>query len=196
MQGVQLNVFQLGLIPRLALASLPLFASPWLDDILSRFTDWSQLFFSQTYGPLFGLLVLAPFITATGARMIRIIALCVVTYAVYYAATWCIIETQRPLVAWFETEFLRFSSAVPVAVVATLALAAATAWIAPLRTSRRYWIYAGLAGLATGLEFWIIDEINPSGRYMDWLFVLQPVWIWPVSTCVAIYFGRDRESTN
>jgi hypothetical protein len=191
-----LNIFQLKLIPRLVLASLPLFASPWLDDILSRFTDWSQLFFSQTYGPLFGLLVLAPFIAATRARTIRVIALCVVTYAAYYAATWCVIETQSPLEAWFETEFLRFSNVVPVAIVATLLLAAATARIAPLRTSRRYWIYAGLAGLATGLEFWIIDAINPSGRYMDWLFVLQPLWIWPVSTCVAIYFGRDRESTN
>ena len=82
-----MKVFQLRLIPRLALASLPLFASPWLDDILSRFTDWSQLFFSQTYGPLFGLLVLAPFIAATRARTIRVIALCVVTYAAYYAAT-------------------------------------------------------------------------------------------------------------
>jgi hypothetical protein len=188
-----MNIFQLRLIPRLVLASLPLFASPWLDDNLSRFTGWSQLFFSQSFGPLFGLLVLAPFVTATKARTIRIIALCVVTYAVYYAATWCVIEIQSPLEAWFETGFFRFSNVVPVAVVATLALAATTAWIAPLRVSRRYWIYAGLAGLATGLEFWIIDEINPAGRYMDWLFVLQPFWIWPVSTCVAIYCGRGRE---
>jgi hypothetical protein len=196
MQGVQLNIFQLKLIPRLALASLPMFAAPWLDDILRRLTGWSQLFFSESYGPLFALLVLAPFITATKARTIRIIALSVIIYAVYYAATWCVVESRWPLETWFETEFLRFSNVVPVAIVATLVLAAVTAWIAPLRISRRYWIYTALAGLFTGLEFWIIDEINPSERYMDWLFVLQPFWIWPVSTCVAIYYGRDRERTT
>ncbi len=198
-----MNFFHLTLGPRLLLASLPVIVAPWLYWLAERlFPDatagFGFLWYAWTppfHDILFGLLVLAPFINASHARTIRILALVVVAVAVNFAAVFTVVNTQEALDWGLDSRYLRFATVVPTALVATWLLAAATAWIAPLRVSRRYWCYTGLAGLVAGLVFLTTDIIDATGPYGDWM-AYAPWWIWPVSTCAAIYCGRDRDRTG
>jgi hypothetical protein len=190
--GGPLNIFQLKLVPRLLLASLPVFAAGWLDDLLEMLTGFSPWFFSPTYGVLFGLLVLAPFITSSRAQAIRVLALMAIPYFVYYWAVFAVVQLNP----WPHRDLLQFAHVIPIAMVATWALAAATALIAPLRVTRRYWMYTGLAGFATGFDHWMIDNLDPPESIVNWVIVINPYWIWTTSTCAAIYYGRDREPTG
>ncbi len=84
------------------------------------------------YDIAFALLVLAPF-----------------AYAV--------VHTQGILDRWIESPDLRLVTIVPTALVATILLAGATAWLGPLQVSRHYWMYTGLAGLVSGFAFLTLD---------------------------------------
>jgi hypothetical protein len=95
------------------------------------------------------------------------------------------------LADWSGVDELAFANASPIAVVATWALAVATGWIGRLRMSRQYWIYTGLAGLATGLGFWGAGLLDAPGQFLNFVADLNPFWTWPTLTCIAIYYGRS-----
>ena len=189
-----MNIFQLKLLPRLFLASLVLPGAALLHQLaLWLYPEGVGLFgylwyawVPPFYDIAFALLVLAPFITASRGRWIRIIlALVIVTACVYFASVYAVFNTQWAL---DSSESLRFVTIVPTALVATLLLAGATAWLSPLRVSRRFWVYAGIAGLVSGLVF-----LGASIMSDDWIV---PNWLWPVATCLAIHRGRDLERTS
>lgn len=202
--GGPLNDLQLKLLPRLLLASLTLPGAALLhQSALWLYPDgagWFGFLWYEWVPPFydipFALLVLAPFITTGRGRWIRVLALLVVTAFVYLAAVSVVFHTQWALDRWIESRYLRFVTMVPTALVATVLLAAATAWLGPLRISRRYWICTGLAGLVSGLAFLTLDIVqNYTGNYGDW-FGYVPYWLWPVATCLAIDRGRERERTS
>lgn len=194
--------FEFKLIPRLILASSVLAAAA----VFHWFALWlypggqhwiGYLWYSWTPPFLdlaFGLLVLAPFVTADSKRWIRVIALILVSGVVYFSAVVSVASTQFVLQPWIDSQYMRFVSMVPTAIIATWMLAGATAWVAPLRISRRFWIYTGLAGLISGLVFLGADILSNLQDYIDteWLYYL-PFWLWPIATCVAIHSGQDQE---
>lgn len=200
-----MRIPQLKLLPRLLLASLVLPAALLLYQMaLLLYPEGNVLFgylwysFAPPFYDIpFALLVLAPFITTTRWRWMRAIALVIVTAIVYFAAVLVVSRTRGELLGWIDSPYLTYVNLVPTALVATLLLAGATAWLGALRISLRYWICTGLAGLVTGivfLSFYIIDEYTRD--YGDELRYYLAYWFWPVATCLAIYRGRDPERTG
>ena len=197
-----MNVFQLNLIPRLVLASSVLVAvqllywlALWFYPDGAGFIGYLwYIWVPPFYDVAFAVLVLAPFITASRGRLLRVLALVIVTAVVYLAAAYTVVNTQSALDGWIDSPYLRFATMAPTAVVATWLLAYATAWIGRLRISRRYWVYTGLAGLVTGLTFLTGESIQMytgQYKYSEWVD-LKTYWLWPVCTCVAIYYGREK----
>lgn len=200
-----MNIVQLKLVPRLVLASLVLPVALLLYQLaLWLYPDgagwFGYLWYTWVppfYDIAFALLVLAPFVTASRGRWIRSLGLVVVTAVVYFAAVYVVFHTQGVLLWWIESPYLRFVTLVPTALVATLLLAGATAWLGPLRISRRYWFCTMLAGLVAGIVFLSMDIIDEYTRdYGNELRYFLPYWLWPVATCLGIYCGRDRERTS
>ncbi len=202
--GGPLNIFQLTLVPRLILASLVIFAAlliyfaaHWLYP--GEPTWFSYLWYVWVppfYDIAFALLVLTPFITATRGRWLRALVLVVITGAVYFASVYVVVNTQGALDAWNDSAYLRFVTMVPTVLGATWILAAATAWLGQLRVSHRYWTYAGIAGLVSGFGFLAANMFQEYTRTYGELSGYVPYWLWPVATCLAIYFGRDRGQTS
>lgn len=186
------------LLPRLILASLVLPASALLYQLALRAYPDGSVFLGYLwyawvppfYDFAFALMVLAPFVAATRTRYLRILALVLVTACIYLAAVIVVVNSQWALDQWADSQHLRFVTLVPTALVATALLAAATAWLGPLRVTRRFWICVALAGLVSGLAF-----LGANAGIMDyWLSNATSYgayWLWPVATCLAIYYGRD-----
>jgi hypothetical protein len=192
-----MNYFELNLVPRLILASLVLVAATLLHlSALWLYPDgegwlgylwyaWAPPF----YDIAFAIMVLVPFISARRRRWIGVIALLFVAGIVYFALVYAVVNTQYALETWTDSSHLRFVTIVPLAVIATWLLAGATAWIGPLHVSWRYWIFTGLAGLITGLTALGLDI---AGIDSGWFGNYGPYWLWPVVTCVSIYYGRQQ----
>lgn len=202
MQGDPLNISQFKLLPRLLLASLVVPAAAFLhqaalwlypaggDVVGYLWYAWVLPFYDIS----FALLVLAPFIVSSRRRWMRILALVVATAFIYFVAVAIVVNMLAALAWRIESPFPSFTIVVPTVLFATALLAAATAWLSPLQTSHRYWFYTGLAGLVTGVVFLIVDIMQGyTHNYGNWLGFHLPYLLWPVATCLAIYYGHDHQ---
>lgn len=192
-----MNYFELNLVPRLILASLVLVAATLLHlSALWLYPEgegwFGYLWYAWAppfYDIAFAIMVLVPFISARRGSWIRVVALLFVAGTVYFALVYAVVNTQYALETWTDSSRLRFVTIVPLAVIATWLLAGATAWIGPLQVSWRYWILTGLAGLIAGLAALGLDI---AGINSGWFGNYGPYWLWPVVTCVSIYYGRQQ----
>ena len=198
-----------GFVPLLALVVHVLADGGFLED-----EDWVTQLLWIAYAALFGVFVMAPFITSPSRLILRIGVLIVASILIPYAA---ILSYN-----WLDTgygaalgivDFLdAFSYEIGYAFFVTLsALLLATVLIiaAPLKVSGKYWIYVALAALATtavyfGSDNWFLCmPIWPGSGCPRWsgywwsvfAFVIPPFVVAPLSFCTAVYFGRiDRTS--
>lgn len=126
---------------------------------------WIYLWHPPLMDVLFGALVLAPLVQAKRQRIARIVLLCLSSVIVHTAAVIAVVDSQWLLSPLVE---IRFLSAVPVAVVATLVLSGIAGVVARLRISGSFWVGALAAGLVSGFCFLAVLELDTVGGNFVW----------------------------
>jgi len=208
-----MKFFDLSLRHRLLLAIIPsivillalvadVFVEGWsLDE-----DDWTSILLWIAYAALFGVFVMAPFITSPSRLIPRIGVLIAASILIPYAAILTGI--------WLDTEYDlllgRISATFILAIFVTLSdllLAAVLIIAAPLKVSGKYWIYVVLAALVTtavvfGSAYWffciplvllVVLSDCPWWSEAWWSYfavVIPPLVVAPLSFCTAVYFGR------
>lgn len=185
-----------GFAARLGLAFVPV-AVPWA---LEWIFDWRpNCFFNDSWyciyyfhppimDVLFGLLVLAPFITTERLWLPRVLGLVSISIFVHAASVEFLIGTRGSIaIAGVDSIFL---NVFPIAVIASLIVATVTAWIAKLQIRARFWPLSVAAGLSTAAALILTDLINVPAWVRDWSN--EPWLLWHISMCAAIYFGTWR----
>ena len=200
-----MKFFNLSLRHRLLLAIIPSFLLPLalVASVLIygwRLDDEEMILVSIAYAALFGVFVMAPFITSPSRLILRIGALIAASILIPYAAilsgVWLDTEYDLPLGGILGTFIFTIIFLVPSA----LLLAAVLIIAAPLKVSRKYWIYVALAAIVStavffGSAYWFFCVpigIGPSGCswWSEFAFVIPPSVVAPLSFCTAVYFGR------
>jgi hypothetical protein len=199
-----MKFFNLSLRRRLLLAIIPGFVLP-LALVADVFIDgWylddeKMILVSIAFAALFGVFVMAPFITSPSRLILRISALIAASILIPYAAIlsgiWLDTEYNLPLGGILG----RFIFAIFV-ILSALLLAAVLIIAAPLKVSGKYWIYVALAAIVTTAVFFgsgrFIYRCIPGWigagcpRWSDFAFVIPPFVVAPLSFCTAVYFGR------
>lgn len=192
-----MGFFDLPLASRLALAAISgalTFPANRLDTVLGPgtypplFSWWLIL-----HGVCFGLLVMAPFVTARRYRGLRVSALTVASVFSYDAAMR--IPDIVPSNLINDTGDFMLAGLTGALLVAT-----AVRFIAPLRVAPAYWAYTAAFGLAGGLVFSATFELCDWDRCRTSWMILPYAsgWIaWQSLVCAAIFLGmrqtkRDR----
>lgn len=148
---------------------------------------WIYLWHPPLMDVLFGLLVLAGFIETRRRWWLLAASLVLLSILVHSVAVACVVNTQWPLAPLVN---LRFASALPVTVVATIVLTTTTAAIAKL-APRRLFLYSCIAGLIAGLVFLVALETDTGGNSWFWRNNIQ--WmLWHGSIATALHFGGER----
>ncbi len=206
-----MKFFNLSLRRRLLLAIIPGFVLP-LALVADVFIDgWylddeKMILVSIAFAALFGVFVMAPFITSPSRLILRISALIAASILIPYAAIlsgiWLDTEYNLPLGGILG----RFIFAIFV-ILSALLLAAVLIIAAPLKVSRKYWIYVALAAIVTtavavGSSYWffciplvilLVMFDCPwwtETWWSDFALVIPPLVVAPLSFCTAVYFGR------
>ena len=200
-----MKFFDLSLRHRLLLATIPGFVvllAHVAEVLIDGWFLWDEkmILLLIAYAALFGVFVMAPFITSSSRLILRIGVLIVASIFIPIPA----------ILSAFWLEEIAFDPPLGIAyfvgtifvILPPLLLAAVLAIAAPLKVSRKYWIYVALAALIT------TTVVHGSGRYfcgamwfMDgwslicpwwWAlaFVIPPSVVAPLSFCTAVYFGR------
>jgi hypothetical protein len=192
-----MKFFNLSLRHRLLLAIIPSFLLPLalVASVLIygwRLDDEEMILVSIAYAALFGVFVMAPFITSPSRLILRIGALIAASILIPSAAILSLNWLVNSLIV---------AIIVVLVVLSALLLAAVLIIAAPLKVSGKYWIYIALAALVTSAVFlasidWFLCfpvGISPASSCPWWyelaLFVPTSV-VWPLSFCTAVYFGR------
>ncbi len=191
------------IIPSIVLL-LALVADVFVDGWSLYDDDWISILLWIAYAALFGVFVMAPFITSPSRLIPRIGVLIAASILIPYAAILTGI--------WLDTEYDlllgRISATFILAIFVTLSellLAAVLIIAAPLKVSRKYWLYVVLAALVTtavvfGSGYWFYCIPLPifaggwPGQGCPWWSVfaaiIPPSVVAPLSFCTAVYFGR------
>ncbi len=208
-----MKFFDLSLRHRLLLAIIPsivlllaLVADVFVDGWSLYDDDWISILLWIAYAALFGVFVMAPFITSPSRLIPRIGVLIAASILIPYAAILTGI--------WLHTEYDlllgRISATFFLAIFVTLSaflLAAVLIIAAPLKVSRKYWIYVALAAIVTtavavGSFYWffcfplvfiLVLSDCPWWTEAWWsvfALVIPPTVVAPLSFCTAVYFGR------
>lgn len=182
----------LGIGPRLGLAVLPtavaILASDWLPACWFSDSPFCIWYWQPPLADIaFGLLVLAPFLVTPRLWPLRVLGLVVVSVAVHWQAPLSVVGLRGTItLPGVDTIFL---NVVPIAVAASLVIAALTVPLAGFRTRPRYWGLACLAGLPPAAVFLAPDLSETVARWIDGVsWLLWPAW--HLSLCAAIHFGR------
>ena len=144
------------------------------------------------HGVVFGALVMAPFVSASNYRGLRIAALIVASAASYYIA----IEVASLDDFAILTERVQFMIA---GLTGAFLTVAATRHIAPLKVRPAYWLWSAVAGLAGGAVFSFTIEVCFWDRCNAWWHVLPYAsgWIaWQGLVCLAMVFGQQQDSAE
>lgn len=187
-----MGFFNLPLKQRLALAALSgalTFPANRLDTLLGPgtypplFSWWLIL-----HAVCFGLLVMAPFVTAHRHKGIRVLALTVASIFSYDAA----MRIPDIVPSNLITDTGDFMLA---GLTGALLVATAVRFIAPLRVTPGYWAYTAALGLAGGLVFSLTFELCDWDRCRTaWLTLpYASGWIvWQSLVCTAMFLGARR----
>jgi hypothetical protein len=191
-----MGFFNLPLMPRLALAAMSgalTFPSNRLDTALGPetypplFSWWLVL-----HAVFFGLLVMAPFVTAPRHKVLRVFALTVASIFSYDAA----MRIPDIVPSNLITDTGDFMLA---GLTGALLVATAVRFIAPLRVTPAYWTYTSAAGLTGGLIF------SQAFKLCDWdqcrmAWLIMPYasgWIaWQSLVCAAMFLGARQPERN
>ncbi len=202
-----MKFFNLSLRHRLLLAIIPSFvlllaliADVLTDGGVLNDEDWISILLSIAYAALFGIFVMAPFITSTSRLILRIGVLIAASILIPYAAiltgNW-LEETayDPPLgIAYFLDAIFAILSALLLAAVLVIATS--------LKVSGKYWIYVALAALVTTAVFlgsgrYFCDQFPWFGIittscpwWWEFAFFIPPSVVAHLSFCTAVYFGR------
>lgn len=183
---------------RLLLTAVPALvgvaAWDWLQDAFGSGHEfgfhplWIYLWHPPLMDLLFGLAVLAPFVSTRERWLGRVAVLVVASVVVHTSAVVAAVNTQwllRPLLD------IRFLSVVPIALLATAVLMAATSAVAKLTVAGRYWAYCAIAGIGSGFVFLLALELDTVGESWFWRMGLH--WmVWHMSVFTAIYCGSEK----
>lgn len=150
---------------------------------------WIYLWHPPLMDVLFGFLVLAGFVGTRRRWCLFATSLVLLSILVHSVAVICVVNTQWLLAPLVD---LRFASALPVAVVATIVLTTTTAAIAKL-APRRLFLYSCIAGLFAGLVFLVALQTDTAGNSWSWRNNLQ--WmLWHASIATALHFGGEPKA--
>ena len=150
---------------------------------------WIYLWHPPLMDVLFGLLVLAGFIEARRRWWLFGASLVLLSILVHSVAVACVVNTQWILAPLVD---VRFASALPVAVVATIVLTTTTAAIAKL-TPGRLLVYSCVAGLLAGLVFLLALQADTTGD--SWIWRNNVQWmLWHASIATALHLGGERNA--
>ncbi len=191
-----MQFFNLPLVPRLALAALSgilTYPANQLDTAMGPesyppiFSWWLIL-----HGLLFGLLVMAPFVTSRQQRVTRVLVLAVASVFIYDLAI-----RAPDLVA---IEILGDTGEFVVAGISGAVLVAtAVRFVAPLTVTPAYWGFSFLAGLIGGFVFSQAFEICEWDKCAaTWMILPYAAgWIvWQSLVCAAMFFGVRRTEVS
>jgi hypothetical protein len=191
-----MQFFKLPLAPRLALAALSgilTYPANRLDTLMGPesyppLLSWWLIL----HGLLFGLLVMAPFVTRSQHRGIRVLALAVASVFIYDLAI-----RIPDLIA---IEILGDTGDFIVAGVSGAVLVAtAVRFIAPLEVTPAYWGLSLLAGLVGGFVFSRTFEVCEWDRCTDaWMILPYAAgWIiWQSLVCTAMFLGVRQKKLS
>lgn len=192
-----MQFFNLPLVARLGLAVLSgilTFPAILLDSAVGPdsyppvFSWWLIL-----HGVVFGLLVMAPFVSSSQLRGLRVAALVVASIFIYDAAIKIpdLIEVER---IGDTGDFIIAG------ISGALLVATAVRFIAPLRVGLPYWGFSFLAGLIGGYIFSQTFEVCSWDKCTaDWMILpYASGWIiWQSLVCAAMFHGmRQTETTH
>ena len=144
------------------------------------------------HGLTFGLLVMAPFVTANGNRALRAFALTISGVLIYDVAI------RAPDLVELETlgELGDFAIA---GLTGAVLVAIAVRFLAPLTVTAAYWLLTAAAGFLGGLIFsQTFDLCNLDRcRSVAWVLPYVSGWIaWQSLVCAAVYLGTRRPSPD
>lgn len=186
-----MNLLAMGIGPRLALAALPALSVHVAEDWLPNCWGTDSPLCVWVWHPpfidvLFGVLVLAPFMATGKLWPLRMLGLVAGSVMVHVLAIGLVVNTSLD---WLLPQVpIPFLNVIPIAVGASLVLAALTALVAGLAIRPRYWACAAAAGL-TAAGVFLAPDLNSA-----WGDAFRPeVWVWPawhLALCAAIYYGR------
>ena len=187
-----MQFFNLPLAPRVALAAISgilTYPANRLDTAMGPesyppiFSWWLIL-----HGLLFGLLVMAPFVTDRRHRGTRVLVLAVASIFIYDLAI-----RIPDLIA---IEFLGDTGDFMVAGISGAVLVAtAVRFVAPLRVTPAYWGFSFLAGLVGGFVFSQAFEVCDWDKCAEaWMILPYAAgWIvWQSLVCAAMFLGVRR----
>lgn len=165
---------------RLALAALST-GSYWLVAALGDRFQWPDTIFggfawqSHLIAAIFGALVMAPCITASRFRWLRVAAMCVASAFIYFFAVKFVVD--GPLSYNTITRFLISGGG------AALLVGLAVVVLAPQRASTRLFLLCLVAGVIGGAAFddaiWLDSGFEDIGGHL----------VWQVMVCLALHFG-------
>ena len=145
---------------------------------------WIYLWHPPLMDVLFGLLVLAGFIQERRRWWLFAASLMLLSILVHSVAVACVVNTQWLLAPLVD---MRFASALPVTLIATIVLTTTTAAISKL-ASRRLLLYSCIAGLFAGIVFLVALQTDTAGDSWFWHNNIQ--WmLWHASIATALHFG-------
>ena len=188
----------LAIIPSLVLL-LALVADVLIDGWFLREEDWILLLIA--YAVLFGVFVMAPFITSPSRLILRIgvliAASILIPFAVILTGIWLEETVYDPPIGIAKFLYTIFVILSPLLLAAVLIIAA------PLKVSRKYWIYVALAAIVTtavvigsfewffcAAKFFMEGWSLICPWWWELAFVIPPSVVAPLSFCTAVYFGR------
>ena len=175
------SVQSLPLPAKLALAVVSASSYGWIQWLVTLLDDWSGSDLSNTVWPghmiaaVFGALVMAPYVVASRLRVVRILAMCAASAAIYFYAIKFVID--GPFSYDTITPFLISGSG------AALLVGLSVAILAPRRASWRLFVLCLVAGVIGGAAFndaiWLGSGFAEIGGHLIWQFLI----------CLALHLG-------
>jgi hypothetical protein len=194
------RVNALPLPQRLLLAALPSLLptlADWLTDwIFSCFFNNAWYCIYDFHPPFMDLLfagfVLLPFLPPGRWWAGRAGLLVVLSVIVHATAVESLVGFRGSLaIPWIDSIFVNIF---PVAILASVVVSSATAWICRRRIRTRLWWLSAFAGSLVGFVFLLTDITDYYPTTVVMQFLATPWWTWHLGVCAAIYLGSEAES--
>jgi hypothetical protein len=144
------------------------------------------------YGIFLALMVLFPFVRTPTFCLVRAVALVVATVVIQQLVVWQSFAT-------YDFLGLDWLVIIPQVLLGTMLIALATALLAPIGLSIRFFSYVAVAGLVAGFAMWfLLTEqwdwfCGESCAWWNDLYFVGGWLVWHVSLCTALFLGGDMQ---
>lgn len=123
-------------------------------------------------GGIFGALVLVPFVTSRAFLAVRICILIIASIFIYWLTVQLALNEYGPL---------EIENSVVVSGLLGAILVGIVVWVAaPLKISKKFWIYVPLAGLLGGILFQVLLNNN---------YIIPQYVSWQLPVCLSLHLG-------